>query len=194
VLSDLILKGQILSVIITLFLVAIIIFLLFRNWQAALISIIPITTSIVITYGIMGYLDIHLDSSKALLAAVAIGIGVDDTIHMLKTLRHNLRKGMSMTDAMNKTHREAGLAIVYTSLALIFGFSVLIISEFVPVQYLGVLIAMTMISTTISALVLLPSVIILLKLPLEKELQWKIFKWINLGRFFEVEDNNNNKP
>ncbi len=188
VISDLIVQGQFLSVILTLIIVAFIIFILFRNWQAGLVAIIPITTSITIVYGIMGYLDIPLDVAKALLAAIAIGIGVDDTIHMLKTLRHNIIKGLPIREAMIHTHREAGVAIVYTSLALIFGFTVLTFSEFIPVIYLGLLVVSTMFSTTITALVLLPSVIVLLKLPIDKELNWRVLRFINLNKLFKLDE------
>ena len=191
VLAKLMVKGQIKSVCLTLAAVALIIFLLFRNWQAAIISLLPISTSIIMTYGLMGLLDINLDSSKALVSAVSIGIGVDDTIHMLKTLKHNLKKGLSIQQAIDATHREAGLAIVYTSLALILGFSVLLLSDFVPVQYLGGLIGITMISTTVSALVLLPSLLLFFNIQLQKELNWRIFRWINLGRIFDMDIDNN---
>ncbi|MCP4131295.1 MAG: MMPL family transporter [bacterium] len=187
-LARLVVRGQLISIFLTLFVVALVIFLLFRNWQAALVSLIPISSSIIIIYGTMGYLGIPLDLPKALLAAMAIGIGVDDTIHMLKTLRHNLLKGFPMHEAMKRTYVEAGMAIVYTSIALIFGFSVLLLSEFKPIMFLGWLVASTMIATTIAALLLLPAVIIFFKIPLEKELDWAVFKRLNLNRFFELDE------
>lgn len=187
ILAKRILEGQILTVIVTLIIIAIIMLLLFKNWKASLVSIIPITTSIIIVYGLMGYLGIPLDIAKCLLAALTIGIGVDDTIHMLKTLRHNLSQGMNMQAAIAATHKEAGMAIVYTSLAIICGFSVFMFSEFKPVFYLGWLVAFTMLSTTISALVLLPAVINFLKIDLQKESKNKIFKWFDLNKLFNVE-------
>lgn len=188
VISNLIVQGQVISVFLTLIIVALIIFLLFRNIQAGVVAVIPISVSITIVYGAMGYFDIPLDIAKALLAALAIGIGVDDTIHMLKTLRHNIIKGLNLRAAMVASHNEAGVAIVYTSLALVFGFSVLLFSKFVPIMYLGLLVTATMIVTTISALLLLPSVIVLFRLPLDKELDWKILRWLNLNALFKLDE------
>ncbi len=188
VLSDLIVKGQILSVILTLLIVALVVFFLFKNWQVGLLALIPISTSIILVYGIMGYLNIPLDIPKALLAAIAIGIGVDDTIHMLKTIRHNLLSGYSIEESINLSYREAGMAIVYTSVALVLGFSVLLLSEFVPVFYLGWLVASTMVATTVSALLLLPAVIILFKLPIYRESSNRIFKYINFNRLFQPDN------
>ncbi len=191
ILSDLIVRGQILSVLLTLLIVLLVIFLLFKNLHAGLISIIPISTSIILVYGIMGYLNIPLDIPKALLAAIAIGIGVDDTIHMLKTIRLNILKGYSIEESINLSYREAGMAIVYTSIALILGFSVLMLSEFVPVFYLGWLVASTMIATTIAALVLLPSVILLLKIPVDRECNSVILNFINFNKFFQLDNRSN---
>ncbi len=188
VLSNLIIRGQILSVILTLLIVALVVFFLFQNWQVGLLSLIPISTSIILVYGTMGYLNIPLDIPKALLAAIAIGIGVDDTIHMLKTIRHNLLAGYSLEESITISYREAGMAIVYTSVALILGFSVLLLSEFVPVFYLGWLVASTMIATTVSALLLLPSVIILFKIPIYRENGSRIFKYINFNRLFRLDN------
>ncbi len=189
VISELVVEGQIISVVLTLIIVSLIVFVLFHNWYAGLVALIPISFSITVVYGAMGYFDIPLDVAKALLAAIAIGIGVDDTIHMLKTLRHNLLKGHSLKKAMILTHGEAGVAIVYTSLALVLGFSVLLFSNFVPIMYLGILVTSTMVATTLSALILLPATIILFKLPIDKELKWRIFKYINIAVFSESEKN-----
>lgn len=187
VISQMIISGQLKSIFITLAVVVFVILFLFRNIVAGLISIIPISMAIVITYGTMGYFNIPLDISKSLLAAIAIGIGVDDTIHMLKTLKFHLHRGLSLKMAMDATYREAGTAIIYTSLALISGFSVLLFSEFLPIFYLAILMILTILMTTVSALILLPGVIFLFKLNIDRELDWKIFKIINFKKFFEIE-------
>jgi len=192
VLAELIVRGQVVSVLLTLCIVALVILLLFKNWEAGLVAVIPISVSIIVVYGLMGFLGIPLDTAKALLSAIAIGIGVDDTIHMLKTLRHNIDRGMNIEQALTKTHREAGVAIVYTSLALVLGFSVLMISGFMPVFYLGWLVSVTMIATTVSALVLLPAVVILFKVPLNKQMQGGVFKYIHLDEYFNLNNDENN--
>jgi hypothetical protein len=89
---------------------------------------------------------------------------------------------------MAEAFKEAGMAIVYTSVALVFGFSMFLLSSFVPIFYFGWLVASTMIATTIAALVLLPSVIICFKLDLSTELRWKVLNWLNLGKMFDLDD------
>ncbi|PKL38999.1 MAG: hypothetical protein CVV44_09020 [Spirochaetae bacterium HGW-Spirochaetae-1] len=187
VISRMIIDGQLQSIFITLTLVMLLILFLFRNIKAALVSIIPISMAIVVTYGIMGYTGIPLDISKSLLAAIAIGIGVDNTIHMLKTLKFHLHKGLPLAEAMDFAYREAGIAIVYTSLALIFGFAVLLLSEFLPIFYLAILMVLTMVISTVSALVLLPGIIFYFNLNVDQELDWKIFKIINFKNIFEID-------
>ena len=168
-LSKYIIWGQVQSILYTLVIIAFVVLLLFRNFRAALVSLIPIATSIVIVYGLMGFFGIPLDIPKAILAAVALGIGVDDTVHMLKTIRHHQKKGMPLRETMTETYREAGLAIVYTSVALVFGFSVFLFSNFAPIFNFGWLLTSTMVATTFAALVLLPAVIVLFNINLARE-------------------------
>ncbi|MBN2041811.1 MAG: MMPL family transporter [Spirochaetes bacterium] len=192
VLSDMVIRGQLISIICSLLLVFFVITFLFKNVRAGMISLLPISTSIILIYGVMGYLDVPLDIAKALLSAVAIGIGVDDTIHMLKTIRFNLLKGLSVRDAITASHREAGTAIIYTSVALILGFSVLLFSDFKVVYYLGWLVVSTMAATTLGALLLLPAVIVFFDMKLNEETKWKIFKVFNLDFLLKIDNNNNN--
>ncbi len=176
VIANLIVKGQLTSIILSMIIVFFVIALLFRNFKAAIVGIIPISTSIILVYGLMGYMDIPLDIPKALLAAVAIGIGVDDTIHMFNSLRYHLSKGVSIEEAIVKTHKSAGHAITYTSIALIFGFGVLMSSQFLPVFYLGWLVASIIAVTTIGALVLIPAAIIFFKVSLDPQFELPRFK------------------
>ena len=186
ILGDMVITGQITSVLLTLLLVAIMMIVLFRNWISGFLAIIPISVSVIFIYGLMGFLGIPLDIPKAVLAAIAIGIGVDDTIHMLKTLRQQLKLGLPIKEALQAAHSQAGLAIVYTSVALILGFTVLLFSEFVPVFYLGLMVALAMLSTTLSALILLPAVAYLTKrFELHKEHDWKLLKKIKLSEYFD---------
>lgn len=185
VLSEYILKGQIQTIILSILIVGFIISLLFRNIYAGLVALIPISVSILMVFGVMGALGIPLDIAQAILSSVAIGIGVDDTIHFLNTLRKKLNEGHPLKDAIQRTYNEAGLAIVYTSIALVFGFIVLMFSSFNPIFYFGFLVSSVMVATTLSALLVLPTVIYFFKIPLEKESNAKIFKIINIRKIFE---------
>jgi predicted RND superfamily exporter protein len=180
-----IVNGQILGIILSIIIVGLAVFLLFKNPFAGLVALIPISLTITIVFGYMGYQDIPLDVAKAILSSIAIGIGIDDTIHFLNTLRKNRKEGKSLAQSIQITHKMAGTAIVYTSVALIFGFSVLMLSNFYPVFHFGFLISSVMAVTTISALLVLPSIIYLLNIKVEEEKSWKFLQKINLGRFLD---------
>ncbi len=164
ILADYIITSQMTSVILSLLIIGFITYLLFQSALASLVSIIPISFGISLVYGVMGYLQIPLDIPKAILSSVAIGIGIDDTIHFMKTLSHHLKSSRSLQDAIRKTYEEAGVAIMYTSLALIFGFSILTLSHFKPIFFLGILVAAVMIATTLGALLFLPALVQVLRL------------------------------
>jgi hypothetical protein len=107
-----------------------------------------------------------LDIATSIIAAITIGIGVDDTIHFLNTFRHYRKQGLDVDASIEKTLQVAGKAIIFTSLALIFGFSVLELSTFKPLMLFGLLMAVTMVATTIGALLVLPAAIKLTKIKL----------------------------
>ncbi len=152
-------KGQMQSLFLSLIVVGIIVIFLFNHIKAGPLALIPISTAVIVNFGIMGWFDIKLDMATSVIAALAIGIGVDDTIHFLNTFRHNRARGLSVDETISRTLAVSGKAILFTSLALIFGFSVLLTSHFIPIILFGILTATTMINTTIGALLILPSVI-----------------------------------
>ncbi len=164
VLSKLIARGQMITIILTLIIISVIISVLFRDFKAALVSLIPISSSILLVFGIMGFLKIPLDTTKSIIAAVTIGIGIDDTVHMLKTIRFYLSQGLDLNTAILESYKEAGKAIVYTSVALVCGFVVLMFSQFKALFYLGLLVAMNMVTTTVAALIVLPAAVWILKI------------------------------
>ncbi len=188
-LSDYVVKGQLYSLFFCLFAVGLIMTLLFKNWKAGFISLIPMSVAVIINFGIMGWFGINLDTATAIIASVAVGIGVDDTIHFLNTFRHFRINKFTVDEAIVRTLSISGKAICYTSLALIFGYSVLITSNFKPIILVGILIAITMAATTIGALMVLPAVIKATNVSLEKSasdsLFWRIFY---IGRFFNLEN------
>ncbi len=186
--SDYIVKGQITSLALSLISVFVIVLLIFNNIKAACVSLIPISTAVLLNFGVMGFLGIRLDMATAIIAAITIGIGIDDTIHFLNTYRHFHLQGLSQKDVIVKTLNRAGVAIVYTSVALIFGFLVLVISSFKPVIYFSILLATTMITTTLGALLFLPATINLLKLDMSPvKHSSKFLEYFNLGKYFELE-------
>ncbi len=186
-LSDYVVNGQLNSLIFCLIAVSLVVVLLFKNWQAGFLSLIPMGVAVLINFGIMGWFGIALDTATAIIASVAIGIGVDDTIHFLNTFRYFKLRNLSTDEAIKKTLEISGKAITYTSLALVCGFLVMTISNFKPLILLGILNALTMVGTTIGALIILPASIKAARVNLDESESdswfWRIFY---LGRFFNL--------
>ena len=184
-LSDYVVHGQLSSLAFCLIAVGLIVVLLFKNWKSGLLALIPLSFAVTVNFGIMGWFGISLDTATAIIASVAIGIGIDDTIHFLNTYRHFRTTDMPRDEAIRNTLAISGKAITYTSVALVLGFSVMIVSNFKPLVLVGILTAVTMIATTIGALVILPSVIMITRVSLtpsaSDNLFWRIF---DLGRLF----------
>ncbi len=156
---DYIVNGQIQSLLLTLVVIGLVVLILMRDIRSALLSLIPMTVAVMLNFGIMGWFGIRLDIATSIIAAITIGIGVDDTIHFLNTFRWFRMQGEDVDTAIAHTLKVAGKAILFTSLALIFGFSVMEFSTFKPLILFGLLMTITMVATTIGALLVLPAAI-----------------------------------
>ncbi|MDO9264401.1 MAG: efflux RND transporter permease subunit, partial [Desulfosalsimonadaceae bacterium] len=156
---DYIVSGQVQSLFLSLVVIGLVVLLLMKNFKAGLLSLIPMSVAVVVNFGFMGFTGIRLDIATSTIAAITIGIGVDDTIHFLNTFRQFVKKGDGLDLALEHTLQAAGKAIIFTSLALIFGFSVMLLSTFKPLIQFGLLMMLTMTATTIGALLVLPSAI-----------------------------------
>lgn len=160
-----IIHGQFISIIFSLLIIVVITSILFKSPKIGLLSLIPLGTAVIINFGIMGYVGIVLNTATSLISAFAIGIGVDDTIHFILNLRreinHAENNGFNEKNIIYNTLKHTSKAIIFTSLALILGFSVVLFSSFVPVRDFGLLVALTMVNATISTLMFLPSIILI---------------------------------
>ncbi|MCK5828588.1 RND family transporter, partial [Candidatus Bipolaricaulota bacterium] len=123
VLTDLLVRGQILSLLVSLFGVALVVGLIFRSVRFGLLSMIPLGFTITFNFGIMGWLNIPLDTATTMLASIAIGIGVDYTVHFLSKYRRELRAGRTSHDAVGETIQTTGRAITYNVMAVAAGFA-----------------------------------------------------------------------
>ena len=192
-LSDHVISGQLQSLLFCFIAVIIIIILLFKNWKAGAVAMIPMSVAVIINFGIMGWFGIRLDTATAIIASLTIGIGVDDTIHFLNSFRHFRKHNYSVDQSIAGTLAVTGRAISYTSLALIFGFSILVFSNYKPIIFFGVLSALTMVATTLGALIILPAVIKFTGVSLEESgsHQW-FWRYAYIGRFFNIEQDTDN--
>ncbi|MEF8917629.1 MAG: MMPL family transporter [Candidatus Bipolaricaulota bacterium] len=160
VLTDLLVKGQVISLSIALFAVAVIVGLIFLSVKFGLLSTIPLGFTIGVNFGLMGLLGIPLDNATTMLASIAIGIGVDYTIHFISRYRLELGRGESPESAVIGATRTTGQAIFFNAIAVAVGFGVLLASSFTPIATLGSLVALTMILSAGSALTLLPAALL----------------------------------
>jgi predicted RND superfamily exporter protein len=109
----------------------------------------------------MGYTGIPLNIGTVLVASVAVGIGIDYSIHVISHFKDALRKGKTVVEALHQTISISGKAIVINLFSVSAGFSVLLFSKMVPLEYFGLLIALSMFASGLGALTLLPSILIL---------------------------------
>jgi len=116
-----------------------------------------------IVFGIMGWFEIPLDMMTITIAAISIGIGVDDTIHYIHRFKEEFTKDKDYIKTMRRSHRSIGYAMYYTSIAIIIGFSILITSNFIPTIYFGLLTVVVMTVALLCALILLPILLIKFK-------------------------------
>ena len=155
------------SQILTLGVVAIVLFImfliLFRSISIAFIAIVSNIIPIGIIFGLMGWFSIPLDLMTITIAAISIGIGVDDTIHYIHRYKEEFLFDKNYIKAMQRAHNSIGYAMFYTSLAVVVGFSILVFSNFIPTIYFGLLTMLVMVVVLLSALLLLPKLIIMFR-------------------------------
>ncbi len=138
-------------------------YILFRKISLALLGIAPNLLAAFIVLGSMGLFGLPLDLMTITIAAISIGIGVDNTIHYIYRFRNEIVKDGNYTAAMYRSHGSIGRAMYYTSLTIIFGFSILALSNFKPSIYFGLLTGAAMLSALLGALLLLPRLMIIFK-------------------------------
>ncbi|MEN8247022.1 MAG: MMPL family transporter [Thermodesulfobacteriota bacterium] len=153
-------SGQIKSLSITMVLVFGIMFVLFLSSKVGFIAIIPNMFPIIVNFGIMGWLGIELSMFTSLIASIAIGLAVDDTIHYLVRYNREFRKDLDDQRALRDTLRHIGRPVIYTTLTISIGFSILTLSSFKPTAIFGILMAVTMFSALVGDLILLPSLLL----------------------------------
>lgn len=143
---------------------------LFRSLKIAIVAILANIIPISAIFGIMGWLNIPLDIMTITIAAISIGIGVDDTIHYIHRFKEEFKSDHNYLNAMKRSHESIGYAMYYTSLVVIVGFSILVLSNLIPTIYFGILTVVVMATILASALLLLPKLLIIFK-PFKKSIR-----------------------
>ena len=156
-------KSQILTLGIVILGIFLMFFILFRNITLSLIGIVPNFIAAFFILGIIGLLGIPLDMMTITIAAITIGIAVDNSIHYIYRFKEEFKKNNDYKKTLDRCHGTVGVAILNTSITIVFGFSILILSKFIPTIYFGVFTGIAMLLAMISVLTLLPKLILTYK-------------------------------
>ncbi|MBW2148503.1 MAG: RND family transporter [Deltaproteobacteria bacterium] len=154
------LKSQLESLGLALVMVFILLALQFRSIVAGLIGIVPIGLCVLINFGVMAYTGIALDNATVMIASVAIGIGIDYSIHFLSRFRLEMASDRTPEEAIFRAHLTTGRAIIINAASVMMGFLVFLLGSLVPMQYFGSLMALTMITSSLGALMVLPALLL----------------------------------
>jgi len=155
VFTDLILEGQIMSLVLSLIIVIVLLSLMFKNYKIGLIGAVPIIITALISFGIMGFLNIPLNTTTALLSSIAIGIGIDYAVHFIEQYRFNASKSDDKLIVAQKTMAHSGRAISFNAIVVIAGFMVLVFSVFPPNRELGALVSLNMFTSFIGTVTIM---------------------------------------
>ena len=163
VLSRMIVNGQLLSLLVSVLIIFVIMAVVFRSFVGGLFATLPMGISVVMMFGLMGYLDIPLDVTTMLLTSILVGVGVDYTVHFLWHLRDHIKDGDPLEQAISNTFLISGRGILFNGLSVVVGFSALLFSVFVPVQIFGTLVMGSISFCLFGALATLPALTSLIK-------------------------------
>jgi len=137
--------------------------ILFRNIVLASIGVVPNFIAAFFILGIIGLLGIPLDMMTITIAAITIGIAVDNSIHYIYRFKEEFKKINDYNKTLDRCHSTVGVAILNTSITIVFGFSILVLSNFIPTIYFGVFTGIAMMLAMISVLTLLPKLLLVYK-------------------------------
>ena len=156
-------KSQILTLGIVMIGIIAMFFILFRNFHLSLIGVVPNFIAAFFILGIIGLANIPLDMMTITIAAITIGIAVDNSIHYIYRFKEEFEKIKNYKKTLDRCHSTVGIAILNTSITIVFGFSILILSNFIPTIYFGIFTGIAMLLAMISVLTLLPQLILIFK-------------------------------
>ena len=156
-------KSQILTLGVVMAGITLMFLILFRNLHLSLIGVVPNFMAAFLILGIIGLLGIPLDMMTITIAAITIGIAVDNSIHYIYRFKEEFKKTNDYNLTLEKCHNTVGVAILNTSITIVFGFSILVLSNFIPTIYFGVFTGIAMLLAMLSVLTLLPRLILTFK-------------------------------
>jgi predicted RND superfamily exporter protein len=162
-LNDLVVQSQLVSMFFSIVCVFIILSLSYKSLIAGCIGIAPLSISVLINFAVMGFAGIKLNLGTSMVAAVSVGVGIDYTIHCLEAYKREYRASKGEGDFLRRAFVSSGKAIIINAVSVGAGFAVLLLSRFVMLGDLGLLIAITMFSSALVSLTLLPALLAVAK-------------------------------
>jgi predicted RND superfamily exporter protein len=162
-LNRLVVQSQLVSVFISIIMVFLIIAFSNRSIVAGCIGIVPLSISILINFAVMGFLGIKLNIGTSMVASVSVGIGIDYTIHYLESYKREYRASGGTGEFLRRTFLTSGKAIFINAVSVGAGFAVLLLSQFIMLEDLGLLIALTMATSALVSLTIIPVLLLLIK-------------------------------
>ena len=156
-------KSQILTLGFVMMGIFIMFLILFKNLKLSLIGVIPNFIAAFFILGIIGLLGVPLDMMTITIAAITIGIAVDNSIHYIYRFKEEYNQNKNYEQTIRLCHSTVGVAILNTSITIVFGFSILVLSNFIPTIYFGIFTGIAMLLAMISVLTLLPNLILTIK-------------------------------
>ena len=156
-------KSQILTLGFVMVGIFIMFLILFRNIKLSIIGVVPNFIAAFFILGIIGLANIPLDMMTITIAAITIGIAVDNSIHYIYRFKEEFIKAKDYNKTLKLCHSSVGIAILNTSITIVFGFSILVMSNFIPTIYFGVFTGIAMLLAMISVLTLLPALLLIFK-------------------------------
>jgi predicted RND superfamily exporter protein len=153
-------QSQILTLGVVLFAIMIMFLFLFKSVPIAVLCIIPNIIAALLVLGLMGWMGIPLDIMTITIAAIAVGIGVDNTIHYMHRFQHEFHRFGNYRDTMFHCHDSIARAMYFTTMTVVAGFSILVLSNFIPTIVFGLLTSIAMMVALLGALTLLPQLLI----------------------------------
>lgn len=157
--SNLVINSQMISIVFSLIMVFIIIAFSFKAPLAGFVGALPLGLVIILNFMVMGFADIRLDLCTSIVSSIAIGVGIDYTIHFMETYQHERAKSKDLEEVTKNTFKSSGRGIVTNALAVGLGFLVLVFSKFIILRYIGILVAVVMFTSSLLAMTIIPGIL-----------------------------------
>jgi predicted RND superfamily exporter protein len=166
--TDLILKGQVKSLVLSLGIIVVLLSLMFKRISAGLIGVIPISITAIVSFGAMGLLNIPLSTTTALISSIAVGVGIDYAVHFMERFRVAAKSTGEVLATVADAMHHSGRAIMFNAVVVIAGFLVLLYSAFPPNRALGVLVSGNMFVSLLGTVTIMVVVMVQTKIFFKK--------------------------